>query len=240
MAGLFVAMSFAGCNCDIPFEETIDGTVVVSLGTSENCEFPADEELDADGNATTTDAESGTTVKYHYEKADPRCQIVVDEWTGALADLSNVKSEMDEQVESAGLDPAKASVQLADVAFGTIELHLIQGDGAVFPIERVGPYKANANVAAGDASVNDVIVVDNPAGGDPLNPTITTTDDTEGLADAVQAAIEAEEALGATGAARVDVALGDLPDLTAEGTAPPRVQVDYEMTVSGLILIEVP
>lgn len=234
------AVAISACECDVPLEHTLDGTVLIALGSDPDCAFDEGTELDGDGNATTTD-ENGTA-KYHYElnAAEGRCKIVIDSWQGSMADVSTVNDEIDAQVEAAGLSPDNATVTLTGVEILEVELAILTAVGTTYDLNQVGPYRAtvNAVLPEGDpARIDGVVDVTYDGNGSALEPAIVTTDDHAGLAAAVQLAIDAEDALGADGDAEIDVNASDLPELTDDGNGDAKLRVNYSLKVTGSISV---
>lgn len=236
------AVTVSACECDVPvaLEHTIEGTVLIPLGSDPDCVFDEGTELDSEGNATTTDANG--TAKYHYDlnAADGRCNIVIDSWEGQMADVGGVNDEIDAQIEAAGLSPDNATVTLSEVEILDVQLTLLTAADGTYDISKLGPYRATVNAVLPDGEpsrIDAVVDVTHDGAGDPLEPSIVTTDDHQGLAAAVQRAIEAEDALGADGDAEIDVDVNDLPELTDNGNGDATLKVDYSLRVTGIISV---
>ncbi len=234
------AVTISACECDVPLEHEIAGSVIIPLGSDPDCAFDEGTELDSDNNATST-GDNGVA-KYHYElsASDGACTIVIDSWEGQMADLSTVNEEIDAQIEAAGLSPDNATVTLAEVQIADVQLTLLTAADSPFDLGRLGPYRAtvNAVLPAGDPPrIDGVVDVTHDGEGDPLEPTIVTTEDHAGLAAAVQRAIDDEDPLGADGDAQLEVNLTDLPELTDDGNGDAKLRVDYSLRVLGIISV---
>lgn len=235
-----VAVSACECLPGAPLEHEISGSILIPLGSDADCAFDAGTELDADGNATTVDENGVVKYRYQLDAASGRCTIIVASWQGEMANVSDVQSEIDAQVEAAGLDPETAVLELEEVELVEVALSVQTADGAPFDLGRVGAYRAtvNALIPGGDPSrIDGVLDVSHDGEGDPLEPTIVTSDDHAGLAVALQRAVEEEASLGADGDGQIDVDVNDLPELTNDGAGDAQLKVDYTLRIRGVVSV---
>lgn len=228
MAGIMLGVAVSGCECaEVPFEQEYSGTFTVELGSDPECSGDPDPEIDE---------ENGTYYDIRYTATGTECTIHVDEWRGSLAELADVQAQIDEQISAAGLDPDSAGVDLQDAEVSSVNVSLVTASGGDFDESRINAYTATANVNAGDVRIEPAIEVSGQGDG---QPDVTTTDDSAGFADAVQAAIDAESRLDADGDAEVTVPFDAMVELTDNGAGPGVLRVDYTMTLSGVILLSV-
>jgi hypothetical protein len=249
LSSLFAGLAVSGCQCDVPFDRAITITLETEVGGSNNCAL-TDEVLDSDGNAVTTGGFG--EVHYNYEHngtvdpppvdpTDPNapttCTVHVVRWSGDLADMSDIKADIDAGVSEQGLNPDSATVTVAEVAFGTITLDVVTAGDDAFPLDNVGPYNAHMNITDGEASVDDAIVINNPGTGAVAAEHITTTSEAEALGALIGAALNGGGALGGTGNADISFGFADLGDLTNDGNGAPRMVMTVELQVTGSLAV---
>jgi hypothetical protein len=244
---LFLTLA-SGCQCDIPFSETMTLTLQTDIGGSANCAFQEDDVIDENGDAVT-DGDFGE-VHYNYEHdgsvnpppTDPNdptaptsCTIHVVSWSGSLADLSKLKADIDSGIEEQGLDPEKASISIDNVGFAEVALEVKTATGADFPLENVGPYTATLNAMGEKDEVEKVIVIDNPATGPVQDDHVTTTEEGAKLAAIFTESFNGGDEVIGTGQADVQFVFGDLGELTDEGEDAPTMTITVEVTVDGTL-----
>jgi hypothetical protein len=228
MAAVLAGFTISGCECaEVPFSQTLGGSFEVELGSDPAC---------AGDPAPEVDAENGTYFDLHYENDGANCTIFIDEWRGSLADLAGVQAEVDAQIAAAGLDPDSAGVELRDVSVSAVTVRMETASGGDFDEGRINSYTATANVEADGTRIAPAIEVSGQGDG---QPDVTTTDDGAGFADAIQSSIEEAVALEADGDAVVDIPFDAMVDLTDNGTGPGKLIVDYDLTLDGVLLIQV-
>jgi len=228
MAAILAGVTISGCECaEVPFEQDLSGSFVVELGSDPTCSGDPAPEIDA---------ESGTYYDIHYANDGTNCTIFIDEWRGSLADVADVQAEVDAQIAAAGLDPDSAGVELRDVHVTSVTVSMLTASGGDFDESRINSYTATANIDAGGTRIEPAISVSGQGDG---QPDVTTTDDSAGFASALQASIEAAAPLDADGDAEVEVPFDAMVDLTDNGTGPGKLVVDYVLSLSGALVINV-
>jgi len=240
------AFALAGCNCGVPFEETVTIELETDVGGSANCAFDGSETLDGDGNAITTGDFGEVHYNYEHDGAvnpppvdptDPNaptlCTVHVVNWAGALANMEQLITDIRAGVDEQGLNGDTATVTINEVGFANVAIEVVTADGDAFPLDSVGPYNATMNVTDGTSTVNGVIVVNNAGTGPVLEDHITTTTETAALAALLDAAINAGAPLDGTGDADITFVYGDLGTLTNDGDAAPTLRLTAELTVTG-------
>jgi hypothetical protein len=237
----------SGCQCDIPFSETVKLTLEMEVGGSSSCEFGPDDTLDANGDAVT-DGDFGE-VHYNYshdgtsppptDPADPgfptQCTVHVVNWTGNLADMKKLKEDIDAGVSKQGLDPEKATVKIDSVAFANVTLEVKTADDADFPLDPVGPYNAHLAVANADVRVEDAIVIENAGTGPVLKEHVTTSKNTGDLAKVFEGAISEGKNVTGLGTSDVQFIFTDLDELTDGGEGAPRMIITIDAQIDGAL-----
>ncbi|MCC7073256.1 MAG: hypothetical protein IT383_18195 [Deltaproteobacteria bacterium] len=243
LPALFVLFG-SGCQCAIPFDQTITMTLKTEVGGSSRCE-PGTDDTIVNGNVVST-GDFGE-VHYNYEHdgdadATPGdtdyptyCIVHVEEWSGSLADMESLKDDIDTEVSNQGFDPTKATISFENAVFAQVDVEVATATGGAFELSNLGPYNAHLNVTGGDVTVPDILVIDNPDGGDFTDDQVTYTEDGVQVATILSAGVNAGESVVGTGTSDVQFDFADLGQLTNDDQGAPVMTITVDVQLAGAI-----
>lgn len=248
---LFVLLG-SGCQCAFPFDQTITMTVETEVGGSSTCEQGENDVDDGNGHFVS-EGEFGE-VHYDYQHdgtspppTDPAaegyptyCRVDILSWLGTLADMQAIQDEVDTEVTNQGFDPTKATISFENAVFAQADVKLATASGANYDLSNMGPYHAHLNVESTDASVEDILVIGNDAGGALDAATITYTDKGAETAAILTAGLNGDEGFQGTGVGDVQFDFADLGTLTNDGEDAPILTITVDVQLAGTIHYTVP
>lgn len=230
LPALLLAMPMAGCECvaglfpAIPFQTESEGTIVFPLGAVGDCTsdddgtVPENGEPDENGNLTTyTHVNDGTT-----------CTLKAD-WQGRLVDMSDVKAEVDAELEEAGVDPTTVTLRIVSMT-PTVQTVILRDDETDEPID----LSADALLGYfGEISVDgdpEIITAGYTAPGDPTVPDVETKD-SAALVEQANAAFADGTPLEATGSGNCTISMAQIAEIQVAGQ--PALVVSFAIGLEG-------